>query len=89
MLNRLKSLFRKEGDWELIGSTSSGLGKVPKWVVKEMDRLGKKGVLKDVLYKNQVIILKGRRFEYMLVPMGQGVQSVDVYRRLRRRKKRR
>lgn len=52
--------------------------KTPKWVKKEINKLRNRGQLKAALYKNKVIILKGKYFEYKLEPWGEGAYGLDV-----------
>lgn len=70
--------------WEHIGHsciiTGSDMTRVPEWVV---EFLATPDVMRTALYKGGFWELVGRNYRYALVPSGQGVSRIDIYRKRR------
>ena len=70
--------------WQHIGRTcivsGSDLSQVPDWVA---DYMATPDAMRTALYKGGFWQLVGRNYRYALVPSGQGVSRVDIYKKRR------
>jgi hypothetical protein len=87
MLRKLMKALKRDKDvkWEKIGEITpvgSKLEKVPGWVVNEYQKIPWEK-LKDASYNGYGFIVKGRTFEYLIEPHGQGPEYCYFYRRLK------
>ena len=70
--------------WQHIGRTcvitGSDMSQVPNWVA---DFIATPDVMRTALYKGGFWQLVGKNYRYALVPSGQGVSRIDIYRKKR------
>jgi hypothetical protein len=72
-------------NWEKIGSDGylgSDLDRVPRWVRNQLKRLDYHDLRNQAYDEGKFVILKGRHYEYLLEPVGQG-NYIEILRRRR------
>ena len=73
--------------WTRIGGwgydETLNMDNVPDWVCRAIRELSRRDALRTALYNGTCIELKGKHYRYRLVPLGQGVSDLWVYRKPR------